>query len=151
MIQGKARICIANYKTPELIRVCLRAIRKFTDYPVEVAPVGRRRYHNRTICCLYRTDILKKEALSFLPNPELKMTTGAKLYMALADRGYRTVELPVAKIRPNILHLTHATQITNPKEFPLAKRTFKKWSKIINKQMAAEPIRSLLTDDSLDK
>jgi glycosyltransferase involved in cell wall biosynthesis len=269
MIKAKARICIVNYKTPQVTRICLRAIRRFTDYPVEVvvvdndsadesveylrsldwirlierkhnpgdprgsfdegaaydlgladceteffvvmhsdtialrpgwltelighfnndphtacvgsdkieiesawrtilkkatdlkglcrklfpesAPAGRRRYHNRTICCLYRTDILKNENLSFLPDYDQKMTSGMKLYLELVDRGYKTVELPISKMKPNVLHLTHATQITNPREFPLAKRTFKKWSRIINKLMAAEPIRSLLTDDSLDK
>ncbi|OQY03872.1 MAG: hypothetical protein B6I25_07640 [Planctomycetales bacterium 4572_13] len=269
MIQPKARICIVNYKTPELIRVCLRAIRKFTDYPIEVVvvdndskdesveylrsldwirlierkytpgdprgsfdegaaydlgladcqteffvvmhsdtialrpgwltelighfnndartacvgsdkieiepawrailkkatdfkklkrkllpkpdPLGRRRYHNRTICCLYRTDVLKKEKLSFLMDHDKGFTTGKRLYLELVDRGYKTVELPIAKMKSNVLHLTHATQITNPKEFPLGKRTFKKWSRIIKKRMAAEPIRSLLADDSLDK
>ena len=36
LIKAKATICIVNYKTPELTRLCLRSIRKFTHYPCEV-------------------------------------------------------------------------------------------------------------------
>ena len=36
---GKTTICIVNYKTEELTRLCLRAIRKFTKVPYEVVVV----------------------------------------------------------------------------------------------------------------
>jgi hypothetical protein len=39
LIKAKATICIVNYKTPDFIRLCLRSIRKFTDYPYEVIVV----------------------------------------------------------------------------------------------------------------
>ena len=39
IIKGKATICIVNYKTLELTRLCLRSIRKFTNYPYEVIVV----------------------------------------------------------------------------------------------------------------
>ncbi len=39
LIKGKATICIANYKTLDFIRLCLRSIRKFTSYPYEVVVV----------------------------------------------------------------------------------------------------------------
>lgn len=269
MIQGKARICIVNYKTPQLIRICLRAIRKFTQYPVEVVvvdndsqdesveylrsldwirlierkpnpgdprgsfdegsaydlgladceteffvvmhsdtvalrpgwltelishfnndpkiacvgsdkieeepgwrtllkkatdfkkfkrklfpkpdPFGKYREHNRTICCLYRTDVLKKENLSFLPDYEKKFTSGKKLYLEIVDRGYKTITLSNAVMRTIVAHLTHATQIANPDLFPLAKRTFRKWSRIINKKLRSEPFKGLLQDTTLDK
>ena len=35
-IKDKVTICLVNYKTEELTRLCLRSIRKFTDYPHEV-------------------------------------------------------------------------------------------------------------------
>lgn len=38
-IKGKATICIVNYKTLELTKLCLRSIRKFTHYPYEVVVV----------------------------------------------------------------------------------------------------------------
>ncbi|HSV26635.1 MAG TPA: glycosyltransferase, partial [Sedimentisphaerales bacterium] len=34
--KGKATICVVNYKTLDLTRLCLRSIRKYTDYPCEV-------------------------------------------------------------------------------------------------------------------
>lgn len=37
--QGKATICIVNYKTERLTRLCLRSIRKFTKYPYNVIVV----------------------------------------------------------------------------------------------------------------
>jgi len=36
---GKVTICIVNYKTEELTRLCLRSIRKYTSYPYEVTVV----------------------------------------------------------------------------------------------------------------
>lgn len=37
--QDKATICIVNYKTLDMTRLCLRSIRKFTKYPYEVIVV----------------------------------------------------------------------------------------------------------------
>ena len=39
LIKGKATICIPNYKTLDLTKLCLRSIRKFTNYPYEVIVV----------------------------------------------------------------------------------------------------------------
>jgi GT2 family glycosyltransferase len=39
LIKAKATICIVNYKTPDFTKLCLRSIRKFTDYPYEVIVV----------------------------------------------------------------------------------------------------------------
>ncbi|MHC5118492.1 MAG: glycosyltransferase family 2 protein [Planctomycetota bacterium] len=269
MTEAKARICIVNYKTPQVTRICLRAIRKFTDYPVEVVvvdndsqdesveylrsldwirlierkpnpgdprgsydegiaydwgledcqaefyvvmhsdtvalrkgwltelighfgddpqiacfgsdkieeepawrtflkkatdfkkfkrrlfpktdPLGKYRDHNRTICCLYRTDVLKKENLSFLPDYEMGMTSGKKLYLEIEDRGYKTVTLPNSVMRKIVSHLTHATQIANPEQFPLGRRTYRKWSRFINRKLNSEPFKTLLQETSLDK
>ena len=35
-IAGKATICLVNYKTLDLTRLCLRSVRKLTKYPYEV-------------------------------------------------------------------------------------------------------------------
>ena len=35
----KATICIVNYKTPRLTRLCLKSIRRFTTYPHEIIVV----------------------------------------------------------------------------------------------------------------
>ena len=39
LVKGKATICIPNYKTLDLTRLCLRSIRKFTKCPYEVIVV----------------------------------------------------------------------------------------------------------------
>ena len=269
LIKGKATICIANYKTLDFTRLCLRSIRKFTSYPYEVIvvdndsqdeslaylkslswirlierqgraaepgggfahaaaldlglnnsnteffismhsdtfvkkdnwltdliscfdndeniacvgsgkieptpkwrillkkatdlrtfkrkllrepdPIGKYRYYNRTICCLYRTDILRRENLSFLMDRDKGLTGGKKLYFELIDRGYKTVELPPAIMGQYIIHLAHATQVVNPEEFTLRKRTIKKCNRLVDKIMASKAVHSMLTDDSLDQ
>lgn len=114
-------------------------------------PSGKLRYHNRTICCFYRTEILRRENLSFLMARDQGLTSGQKLYFELLDRGYKTVELPPSIMANYVIHLAHATQVINPQEFPLAKRTRKKCSRIIDKVFSLEIMQNILTDSSLDK
>ncbi len=117
----------------------------------EPDPVGKHRYYNRAICCLYRTDILRRENLSFLMGRDEGLASGQKLYFELVDRGYKTVELPPAVMKKYIIHLAHATQAVNPDEFALRKKTIKKYSRLIAALMQSERIISILQDDSLDK
>jgi glycosyltransferase involved in cell wall biosynthesis len=113
-------------------------------------PYGKYRYYNRTICCLYRTGILKKEGLSFLPERDKELTAGKKLYFDLIDRGYKTVELPPRIMGQYIIHLAHATQVVNPGEFTLRKKTVNKCNSIVKKVFSSGIIQQLLADDSLD-
>lgn len=269
LVKGKATICIVNYKTPDLTRLCLRSIRKYTKYPYEVVvvdndsqdasleylkslcwirlierrvdkdepgggyahaagldlglencnteffvslhsdtivrkdnwlkdligyfdnneeivcvgsgkielvprwqvilkratdfrtfkrkifrepdPVGKYRYYNRTICSLYRTDVLRREKLLFLMDREKGLTGGKKLYFELVDRGYKTVELSPLIMGQFIYHLAHATQVVNPNEFALRQKTVVKFHRYINKIMSSETIKSVLEDYSLDE
>jgi hypothetical protein len=269
MIKSKATICIANYKTLDFTRLCLRSIRKFTNYPYEVIVVdnnsgdesleylkslkwirlierhtsterpiggyahaaamdlglgncnteffvsmhsdtfvkkdnwlseligyfnddenvacvgsgkieltprwrvllkkatdlrtfkrkllrepdtiGKFRYYNRTICCLYRTDVLQRENLSFGMDQDKGLTSGQKLYFELVDRGHKTVELPASVLGQYIIHLAHATQAINPREFTLRKRTVRKCHRLVNKVMSSAMVQSIITDDSLDQ
>jgi len=114
-------------------------------------PVGRFRYYNRTICCLYRTDILRRERLSFLMGRDDGLTGGQKLYFELVDRGYKTVELPASVMGQYIIHLAHATQAINPDKFTLRKRTIRKCYRRIEKVMSNPVIQSILADSSLDR
>ncbi|MHC4727580.1 MAG: glycosyltransferase family 2 protein [Planctomycetota bacterium] len=268
LIKGKAAICIVNYKTPDLIRLCLRSIRKYTKYPYEVIVVdndsqdesleylkslnwirliercagagepgggyahsagldlglencnseffismhsdtfvrkynwlgdlisyfgsdedivcvgsgkielipkwriflkratdfrtfkrkilrepdhvGKFRYYNRTICSLYRTDILRGEQLSFLMDREKGLTGGKKLYFELVDRGYKTVELPPSVMSQFIYHLAHATQVVNESEFNLRGRTKRKINRNIKKIMNSQQVQAIMVDSSLD-
>jgi len=267
MVKGKATICVVNYKTLDLIRLCLRSVRKFTKYPYEIIvvdnnshdesseylkhlswirlierrdmnnlggyahaagldiglancnteffvslhsdtfvqkenwltelvsyfdndeniacvgsgkieltpkwrillkkatdirtfkrkllrepdPVGKFRYYNRTICCIYRIDILRRENLSFLMGRDKGLTGGKKLYFELVDRGYKTVELPSSIMGQYIVHLAHATQAVNPQEFTLRKKTVRKYNRIIDKVMSRALVQNILTDESLDQ
>jgi len=79
------------------------------------------------------------------------LTGGKKLYFELIDRGYKTVELPPAIMGQYIIHLAHATQVVNPEEFTLRKRTIKKCNRLVDKIMSSEIIKSILEDESLDE
>lgn len=266
LVKGKATICIPNYKTLDLTRLCLRSIRKFTKYPYEVIVVdndsrdksleylkslswirlieqqggseltgsyaestaldlglqncatefyvvmhtdtivkkdnwladligyfgddesvscvgsgkieltpkwrvllkkatdfkalqrkifqgeaqGKFRYHNRTICCIYRTEVLRRENLTFLMGSDEGLTSGQKLYFELVDRGNKTLELPPAVMGEFVYHLAHATQFINPEEFKLAKKATRKCDWIIDKILSLEIIQDILADESLD-
>ena len=267
LVKGKATICIVNYKTLDLTRLCLRSIRKFTKYPYEVIvvdndsqdeslqylkslnwirlierkeqngttggfahaaalqlglencnteffismhsdtfvqkqnwltdlvsyfddnqkiacvgtgkieltpkwrdllkratdfrtfkrkllktpdPLGKHRYYNRTICCIYRTDVIRKENLSFLSDREKGLTAGKKLYFELVDRGYKTAELSPSVVGKYIVHLAHATQVVNPQEFTLREKTTRKCNHLIDRIMNSQITRDILSNNSLD-
>jgi glycosyltransferase involved in cell wall biosynthesis len=114
-------------------------------------PLGMHRYYNRTVCSIYRTDVLKKENLSFLMDREKGLTVGKKLYFELVDRGYKTVELSDRIMRQYLYHLAHATQVVNAGQYQLRPRTIKKISRLIDQIMQSEQVRQILADDSLDK
>jgi len=114
-------------------------------------PFGKFRYYNRTICCVYRTEVLRSEGLSFLTDEEKGLTSGKQVYFDIVDRGYRTVELPASVMSRYVVHLAHATQVVNPREFTLRKRTVKKCNRYTEKVMSSPAMQSVITDDSLDK
>ncbi len=113
-------------------------------------PLSKHRYYNRTICCLYRTDVLKKENLSFLMDRDKGVTAGKKLYFELVDRGYKTVELPPSVMSRYVLHLAHATQVVNPQEFNVRSRTTRKCNHLARKVMSSPAVQRILNDDRLD-
>lgn len=267
LVKGRATICVVNYKTLDLTRLCLRSIRRFTKYPYEVVvvdnnsqdesleylrsldwiklvertgadgsrgsdaegaaldaglaecdsefyivmhsdtfaqrenwlgdlidyfdddntacvgsgkleflpqwrmflkkatdfkafkrkilgkkdPHGQHRYHNRTICCLYRTDVLRREKLTFMMGKDKGLTSGHKLYLELLDRGYKTVELPPVKMMSSVLHLAHATQIINPEIYKLNERSKKKYGRIIEEYMSSGTVQDIMKDETLDR
>jgi glycosyltransferase involved in cell wall biosynthesis len=114
-------------------------------------PLGLHRYYNRTVCSIYRTEVLKKEGLSFLMDREKGLTVGKKLYFELADRGYKTVELSDQFMKRYIYHLAHATQVINADQFNLRSRTVRKTGRLIDKIMQSEQVQQILIDDSLDR
>jgi hypothetical protein len=76
--------------------------------------------------------------------------TGRGLYFELVDNGHKTVELPSKVMTKYAIHLDHATQAINPKEFALRKKTVRKCNRIIEKIMSSQITKDILADDSLD-
>jgi len=149
--------CVGSGKI-ELTAAWRRWLKKVTDYKTFRRKllripdaIGKYRYYNRTICCLYRTDILKRENLSFLMDRDKGLTVGKKLYFELVDRGYKTVELPPKVMGQYVIHLAHATQVINPGEFNLRNRTIRKCHRQLKKILASDTIENIMSDDSLDK
>ncbi|HBC89603.1 MAG TPA: hypothetical protein DCZ94_21915 [Lentisphaeria bacterium] len=259
---GKATICIVNYKTEELTRLCLRSIRRFTrDYPYEVVVVDndsgdasldylrslswiklierpgqvmksgswahgtaldlgldaarteffvamhsdtfvhkagwlpfladlakqdiacagggkleltpkwqlilkdatdikkwlrqikgdtRLRFYVRTICALYRTEILRKENLRFSMGVDEGFTCGKQLYYKLLEHGHGTVEVSALNMSEYIFHLAHATMVLNP-EFTVKERTGKKCRRELMKVLNSPLAKEILADSGLDK
>ncbi len=116
----------------------------------EPDPLGKFRYYNRTICCLYRTDVLLSEKLSFGMDQDKGLTGGKKLYFELVDRGYKTIELPPSIMGRYVIHLAHATQVINPEEFTLRKKTVRKCHRLVQQIMSSLIVQDILADDSLD-
>ncbi len=114
-------------------------------------PLGKYKYYNRTVCSIYRTDILKKENLTFLMEREKGFTVGKKLYFELIDRGFKTVELPDRIMTKYLWHLAHATQVMNKEEFNLRNKTNRKINRLIKKIMNSPEVKQIMKDDSLDK
>jgi glycosyltransferase involved in cell wall biosynthesis len=121
--------------------------RKVFDAPKSL---GKFRYHNRTICCVYRTEVLRHEDLSFLMGKGHGLAVGQKLYFELLERGYKTVELPTSIVGQYIIHLAHTTQVANPQEFTMRRSTVKKHGRFVNRVMSSTLVQSILADESLD-
>lgn len=149
-------VCVGSGKI-ELIPQWRILLKKATDFKTfkrkilrEPDPVGKFRYWNRTICSLYRTDILHIEKVSFLMGRDMGLTGGKKLYFELVDRGHKTVELPPSEMGRFIYHLAHATQVVNQSEFNLRSRTKRKINRNIKKIMNSQQVQEIITDSSLD-
>jgi hypothetical protein len=149
--------CVGSGKI-ELSKRWRNVLKKATDFRsfkrkllCKPDSIGKFRYYNRTVCSLYRTNILRREKLSFLMGTDIGLTSGKKLYFELVDRGYETVELPDKTMNRYVLHLAHATQVVNPREFSLRKKTIIKCNKLVDKLMASALIQDMLADDSLDR
>jgi len=150
-------VCVGSGKielTPKW-RILLKKATDFRTFKRKVLrerdPFGKFRYYNRTICSLYRTDILRRERLSFLMDRDKGLTVGKQLYFELVDRGYKTVELPPSVMGRFIYHLAHATQVVNPQEFTVRKRTRRKCHRLVDKVLSFDLIQDISTDDNLDK
>lgn len=148
--------CVGSGKI-ELIPAWRRGLKRATDLRTfkrrllrEPDPLGVHRHYNRTICCVYRTEVLRRENLSFTMGYDKGLTGGKKLYFELVDRGYSTVELPPSAMNRYVVHLAHATQVFNLDEFTLRDRTVRKCHARAGKIRSTPPFSDMLADASLD-
>lgn len=155
---GDPRIACVGSGKIESIALWRQWLKKVTDVRTlqrklhrKPDPRGIHRYYNRTICCLYRTDVLRRERLSFVMDHAEGLTAGQKLYFELVDRGYRTVELSPSVMSRYLVHLAHATQVLNDDEFNLRRGTVRKCQRLIDKALADPVFRDVLSDASLDQ
>ncbi len=154
---GPKMACVGGGKV-ELEPAWRTWLKKCTDYKTFCRrlfrvpdPLGRHRYWNRTVCCAYRTEILRKESLSFLMDRQKGLTVGQKLYFELEDRGYLTVRIPDRVMRYYLFHLAHATQVLNAGEYRLSDRTLRKTRRMIRNVLNRKRIREILAEENLDR
>lgn len=104
----------------------------------------------RTTCALYRTGVIKKEDLSFLPRDEQGWTSGQGLFYALTERGYETRFLSPQELGKEIDHLNHGTMVLNP-SLGARKRTIARGMAALRRRLLHEQVQSILRDSSLDR
>lgn len=128
-------------------------LKRMTDVKAlmkKMSPGMRDDFYIRTICALYRTEILMKEELRFAMNVDDGVTCGKQLYYSLLDRNYKTKKISEWEMAGWIYHLAHATMVLNP-EFTVRSRTEKKCRGKINEILNLPLVKDILNDDSLDK
>jgi len=128
-------------------------LKRITDYKAlmrKIKGAKRNDFYIRTICALYRTEILMKEELRFAMNVNDGVTCGKQLYYNLIDRNYKTKQISEWVMAKWIYHLAHATMVLNP-EFTVRNKTEKKCKKKISEIMNLPIVKEILNDDSLDK
>ncbi|MBN2467568.1 MAG: glycosyltransferase family 2 protein [Deltaproteobacteria bacterium] len=160
--QNQARLACAGSGKLEEISSAYRVMKKLGDFrgmlrfvKAHVSPTGVRHVDNppeyiRTICALYRTAILKRERLSFLPVAEREFTSGQALYYELVGKGYFTLYFSPGELRKMIDHLNHGTMVLNP-SLGARSRTIASGMRRLRKKFNDAAIKSILEDSSLDR
>lgn len=128
-------------------------LKKITDVKAlkrKIADKKEDKFYIRTICALYKTEILHKHNLDFTLKMDEGVTCGKQLYYELLNLGYKTAPISEWKMADMIYHLAHATMVLNP-EFTVRNRTEKKFKKKIKAILAADEVQEIANDDTLDK
>jgi len=114
-------------------------------------PAWFSRPYHRTVCALYRTDVLRREGLSFTMGFEEGFTAGQRLHFALEERGLALATIPEAQMETLVTHLAHATQVVNAGEFSLKRRAIAATERRMARLLESDLARSLLADEALDR
>jgi len=108
---------------------------------------GKHFHYLRSHLALYRTDLLKKYAISFGAGEE---TAGKVLHKTLEEHGHEMVFIPSVELIHYAVHLNHATMILNP-ELGSRKKTTQKGEKRILGMLKKMRADDILEDASLDR
>lgn len=152
MEQSPAKACAGGGKLdlkPKW-QILLKQATDFKKWMRRLKNKKRDDFYIRTICGLYRTEVLKKENLTFAMNVDDGVTCGKQLYYELVDRGYETHPISPWKMSEYIYHLAHATMVLNP-EFTVRKKTERKCRKYLNNILNSPIVQEVLKDDTLDR
>jgi len=129
-------------------------LKKYTDLKEWLRRLNPNRARNdfyiRTICAIFRTEILNREKLRFTLKVDQGVTCGKQLYYELVDRGYRTAPVTSYKMADYAYHLAHATMVLNP-EFTVRSRTEKKCRAQLEKLFNSPLVKEIMADASLDQ
>lgn len=106
-------------------------------------------FYIRAICALYRTEILRREKLTFF-DPEKDLTCGQEIYIKLCAGNYKINALSPWDMAKFIYHLAHATMVFNP-EFKVRKKTEKKCRQQLENILKSPMVKAIQNDYSLDK
>lgn len=99
----------------------------------------------RSHCALYRTDLLRRHALSFDANE----VAGKVLHHQLEAQGYTMKFLDVHGLAEHLRHINHATMILNP-EIAGRKTGSEAERRRVRRELESLAYRAILEDDSLD-
>jgi glycosyltransferase involved in cell wall biosynthesis len=147
--------CVGSGKL-EMRPLWQQKLRKATDWRMLLRrlrnPSVMQKYahYNRTICCLYRTEVLWREGLTFIMGNAEGMNPGKQLYFELLKRGYPTVELPSSVMSRYVWHIAHATEAVVIRDYRRRKHTLRKSRWRIAEIMSQPIVQELLRDNTLD-
>ncbi len=131
----------------------LKACTDVKEWLRKLRPTKRRDFYVRTICALYRAEVLRERKLTFAMDTENNMTCGQQLYYELLDAGVPVNVVPERTMAAYAHHLAHATMALNKDsgEFKVRDRTERKCLAALRRILESPQTKAILEDESLDR
>ena len=106
-------------------------------------------HYPRDYCAMYRTEIIRKHALTFCPFGDYR-GGGHSIAQQLLDCGYRMGMVPVRELAEKVFHVAHGTAAVVPEKPLNHARAQKKVERKVRDLFDEDWIQALLDDASLD-
>jgi GT2 family glycosyltransferase len=107
---------------------------------------GDNYFYLRSHCALYRTDLLRRQRLTFTVDD---LPAGKAMHRRLEQAGYRMIFLESAELGHHVLHVNNATMVLN-REFGGTNRFRARGLKRIEAALDSVDATRILADNSLD-